>query len=523
MDYKIVISRIFRYCRLNQEHYNYFTNNPLFAKAFVHKSYDAENNYDYLEIRGDCVVNLAITQYILYRFPKLRSPKWLTKLTHNMRSTVYLSRLAREYHFDKYIKYDKTQKIYLEEMYEDVLESFFGVIVILSEKFGKGYGYNLVYTIISKMFDKFAISLNIDNLFDRKSRVKEIYDSFNLLGWNFNDKSLRHEFREYGRYNVRMIAYPRGDKTTDKKNEKQYSAYSDKSYDDAYNFLYGNMLYDFQKYGIVENIANPYGAKEDILTSITEIYFTQDFKNKIIKIMQMARISEESIQKYSQNLYIAEFVKCFIDSSYSSETNMELYLYEGVPTVDYIVIDYISSKIKSTKEGLFTTVRHNIIGRSGLIQRIFNDMEFEKYILYGSLLHELFEKVPNKYLHVKYLRLIGNVIKAIIGCLVHIFDKYEYKGVGYALAYNFLSSYLDTLNVNDYISVDYKTKLKEIYDRDRSLGKFKDSIIHKYDEENRIHHIDILARGKVIARTSDTSKDVAINKASKIAFEKLSK
>jgi dsRNA-specific ribonuclease len=520
MDYKKVISRIFRYVRLNQTHFNYFVNHPLFAQAFVHKSYNDKNNYDYLEIRGDCAVNLAINQYILYRFPKLKSSKWLTKLTHNMRGTLYLSELAKKYEFDKYVKYDKTQKIYLEELYEDVFESFFGTIIIISEKFGKGYGYNLVYNIISKMFDKFIIQLNIDDLFDRKSRVKEIYD---LMKWNFNDKTLREEYRGDGKYNVKMIAYPRNDKTNDKQNQKQYSAFSYKSYDDANNFLYRNMLADFQNYGIVEQIANPYGMPENILDSVVDIQFTQDFKNKILKIMKLSRLNEEYIQKYSQDLYLAEFIKCFIDSSFSSETNMELYLYEGIPAVDYIVIDYITSKIKSTKEGLFTTVRHNIIGRSGLIQRIFNDMEFEKYIKYGPDLEELFEKVPDKHSHVRYQRLIGNVIKSIIGCLIHIFDKHEYRGVGYALAYNFLSVYLDTININDYTETDYKTKLKEKYDRDYSLGKFKDSIVHRYDEETRLHHIDIQVRGKIIARSSDKLKDIAINKASKIAFEKLSK
>jgi dsRNA-specific ribonuclease len=436
-----------------------------------------------------------------------------------MRSTSYLSKIAKENNFDKYVKYDKSQNIHLDSLYEDVFESFFGAIVILSEKFGKGYGYNLIYGIASKMFDKTSISLNIDDLFDAKSRVKEIYDS---LKWNFNDKSIRKEKYENGKYYVSIEAYPKGDRTVNPLNKKIYEAFSN-SYERAYNdFLYKNMLRDFNNYGIIEKTANPYGGIENS-TTITNIVFTQDFRDKIVKMLYLSNINEKHIEKFSRDIYLAEFTKCFIDSSYDSETNMELYLYEGAPVIDYIVIDYITSKIKSKKEGLFTTVRHNIIGRSGLIKKIFYDFDLESYILYGPFLRELFNKIPDKTQHSQYQKLIENCVKALIGCMVHLFDKNIIRGTGYAIAYNFLSHYLDTLDVNDYIQIDYKTKLKEIYDKDISLGRLNNNIVHFQDEETRLHHIRIMYRGREIAHASDKLKATAENKASKIAYEKIVK
>ena len=46
----------------------------LWDMAFTHKSADPKNNYEFIEILGDSILNASIVAYMDERFPQIRSP-----------------------------------------------------------------------------------------------------------------------------------------------------------------------------------------------------------------------------------------------------------------------------------------------------------------------------------------------------------------------------------------------------------------------------------------------------------------
>lgn len=161
----------------------------LYIRAFTHKDIDYRSNYETLEFYGDPYVNAIANPYILKRFPKVINVKWWTRISHILRDTGTLSKMAKNLGFVPFIKYDKSKKktqLSRDKVYEDVFEAFIGATVVISrKKAGFGSGYAVVYELIGKAMDAIPIRLDYNTLFDARTRLKEMYDG---LSWRFTDE-----------------------------------------------------------------------------------------------------------------------------------------------------------------------------------------------------------------------------------------------------------------------------------------------------------------------------------------------
>ena len=104
---KTFIISILEKLQLNEKHISMMTDDEsmkLFSKAFIHKSFDQRNNYELLEFRGDAVVNYTVSQYLLNRFPKVVSIKYLTRIKHNYVSKDRLSEFSKSIKLDQFLK-----------------------------------------------------------------------------------------------------------------------------------------------------------------------------------------------------------------------------------------------------------------------------------------------------------------------------------------------------------------------------------------------------------------------------------
>lgn len=214
----------------------------LFRQAFTHKSVAGANNYELFEFQGDTVVNLATVEYLRSRFPRIVSVKWLTRLKHNLISKKHLGLLAEKAGFFEHVGYSKewandkllnmddphTNTEYMS-LLEDTFEAFVGCLVeIVDARTTKGVGYAIAYNIVCSFLDTIPISLKYEDVFDSKSRLKELYDK---LDWNFkgsiqvykDDKSGEHIATVYG-YPVRRkkVALKDIDEQVDKETNQQY-------------------------------------------------------------------------------------------------------------------------------------------------------------------------------------------------------------------------------------------------------------------------------------------------------------
>lgn len=503
-----------------QDILNKYIQSSYFRDAFVHKSHNPIHNYEYLELKGDCVVNLAIAQYIKKRFPLIKSQKWLTKIYHNLRSTKYLSNLSKELNFDKCILYDKDEKIDTNSVLEDCFESFFGALVNVTDEWNnRGVGYSISYSIISNLYDKYDLPLNFDEYFENKPRVKELFD---MMKWNFKNEKIRFDPRQK-KYLATLEIYPKGDKTVKPENSIEVEGFSYKSGEEASYYLYRSVLGLLKKYGIEEKIFDPYIIDvkvENLKPYILKDILPEDFKDKIKLVLKKCLLTDDLVDKFSKNEYLIEFRKCFIDESYDPYNNINTYHFEGSPIIEYVVVDYISKKLHHD-ENLITHAKHKIIGsKSNLFYNIYNEFDFKKYLLMTLPPEIDTDVIKNSIL---YQKTINSSFKSLIGCLVNILDKNIFTGVGYAAVYNFMNEYLNKIKLSQDISevTSYKSQLKEYYDKKPNLGNLGDNIIHSFDEENKTHKIKIRYGNKIISEAELKNKTDAVEQASKIALQKL--
>lgn len=155
----------------------------LYEQVFTHKSVHNEFNYEILEFLGDGTLNKSISWYLARRFPQLccsKGVKILTRLKINLISKKSFSKFANTCHFWNFISItDEERQTKKNKVLEDVFEAFFGATeFLIDDRICFGLGYSLCYNIIKNLMDSDDISLKYEDLFDAKTRLKEIFDSF---------------------------------------------------------------------------------------------------------------------------------------------------------------------------------------------------------------------------------------------------------------------------------------------------------------------------------------------------------
>lgn len=204
-----------------------------FLKSYTHKTFDPINNYEEREFLGDPSVNECIVYYIRKRWPFIKSPKWLTRIKHNLVSGKMLARIGLKIGIYKYIRtgpilpmkknakqsfnkqdalnillkggsdMSKISSATFEEIWdepevfsylsiiEDVIESLCATIILFIEDTAKQYhgtAVEAIHRFLPTLLDREEISIKYEDVFDPISRLKELYES-NIVGykWKFNE------------------------------------------------------------------------------------------------------------------------------------------------------------------------------------------------------------------------------------------------------------------------------------------------------------------------------------------------
>jgi dsRNA-specific ribonuclease len=166
----------------------------LFRQAFIHSTYSGDTNYELLEFEGDGVIGSAVVQYIRRKFPEMISVRWNTRMKHHLVSSKVLAKMAINNGFEEFLVISSDLQAYIESFedkwdcseyqaaYEDTVEAVCGVIMeVLNKYTAQGVGDTACYNLISSFLDEYEIPIKYEDLFDAKSRLKEVFDS---QGWN---------------------------------------------------------------------------------------------------------------------------------------------------------------------------------------------------------------------------------------------------------------------------------------------------------------------------------------------------
>lgn len=166
----------------------------LYQKAFTHVSYDSVNNYEVYEQLGDITVNKFLVWYFHTRFTTATGiglfnsalgVKVVARLRIKYGSKQFLSELADRLGFWDYIRMGEGVSTGKRmSILEDVFEAFIGVTEYIIDRRFKvessvtGMGYMCCYQILQSFFDAIPIDLSYEQLFDAKTRCKELFDLF---------------------------------------------------------------------------------------------------------------------------------------------------------------------------------------------------------------------------------------------------------------------------------------------------------------------------------------------------------
>ncbi len=163
-------------------------NMECYSMAFTHVSFDANNNYEYYELIGDSIVNNCIVLFLKNKFPILTSPKYIriiSRLKNLLQSKKSFSDIMKELDLWDFVSASLSMKTTRKKrISEDVFEAFFGLTFLLCEKHynDSGIAFKICYKITNNMFDNVKISLRYEDVFDAKSRLKELFDNLKHLG-----------------------------------------------------------------------------------------------------------------------------------------------------------------------------------------------------------------------------------------------------------------------------------------------------------------------------------------------------
>lgn len=216
--FKNFIISLLKRCKLNNENINNIllsenngkTGLELYSIGFTHKSINELYNYEYYEWMGDSTANNCVCWYLTTRFPQLKQPKAvkiLARLKINLGSKKTFYTLSEKLGFWDFISsgQEKVKKsgeyvtinvrqVKKKDLLEDTLEAFIGITQTLIDSHIKsGSGFNYCYNFIKSLYDQIDISLAYKDLYDAKTRLKEMFDE-----WTTEESAIRYFKEGYG-------------------------------------------------------------------------------------------------------------------------------------------------------------------------------------------------------------------------------------------------------------------------------------------------------------------------------------
>jgi dsRNA-specific ribonuclease len=245
-QFRLFIISLLERLDLNEQSLASFTDEESmieFSRAFTHKSWSPSFNYERYEFLGDTIVNDAVAHYISINFPRIQNVAWMTRIKHTLISKKYLASIAHKADFARFFRYGETLAPILKGSYEhanktlnkeylsileDVFEAFIGALRdVVDKKTVGGVGGIIARRMVHTFLDKNTVPVTYEEIFDPKSRLKEIYDKYHW-GFSVRNKGSHGTFTASmvvvrgldGLFNVEVYGYPVGTREKIPKNRR---------------------------------------------------------------------------------------------------------------------------------------------------------------------------------------------------------------------------------------------------------------------------------------------------------------
>lgn len=183
-EFKDLITNILKKSNIKPKYIDILTTEDsmnIYSSAFTSEHFDKKNNYQVYEQIGDLSGNKFIVSYMYRRFPQLFCNEGVAvaaRLRIKYGAKESFSVIAKNLGFWNFISSpNELRQRMMKSLLEDVFEAFLGATeIILDNKIVMGLGYGIVYDILKNIFDDMDISLKYEDLYDAKTRIKELFD-----------------------------------------------------------------------------------------------------------------------------------------------------------------------------------------------------------------------------------------------------------------------------------------------------------------------------------------------------------
>ena len=477
-----------------------------YKAAFTHKSFDKNQNYEILELKGDATLNYVTSVYVRKRYPEVKSHVWLTNIKQTLVSARYLSKIGEELGLCDYLIASRSVKERLltdpsfkDGILDDLFESVLGAISRIADlEFCMGTGNLVVYNIIEHFFNKFSIELKWLDLVHPISIIKEIYDATpdvdgvkvewkqgityctymtdhqnsnpwtTVIYYPFRTKVKRENViaTSYGPTDsaslIKAVRYAIGHKLLKSKVNNLIpdpfvigrKMYEDRVHDNELGISQYNRYLKLNNGDIEGSGEEP--IVEELPIPITTIQVSQTFTDIVKLILTEGKMETTHIEAITDDiLLMRELVCSCISTSKNVDVQIihELSLYEGIGLIDAIVIDYILSTMQNLFEKSVNDHKQNIMSHDNF-NAIVSD-EFKDAMLVHLYDYDI-PNIPNKKISNERLNVL---FKAFLGCLCSIIDRSYLFGVGFRVIHTFLTSRLSKVDLTRDESIGSLTKL----------------------------------------------------------------
>lgn len=303
--FKNLIKGLLKWSNVSDKYINILTseeNLQIYSAVFTSDMLDVNSNYQIYEQLGDLSCNKFIVWYIYNRFPQLKTSEGIkiaARVRINYGSKQCFSNIAEKLNFWNFISApNDLRQRNKKSLLEDVFEAFIGATeYILDNDLGIGVGYACVYNILESIFDKIDISLRYQDLYDAKTRLKELFDyKLHELG-PFIYEETKDKLINISRvYRLKGASY---ETTQGKINTSKITGTYDKELigegksslkSTAQQFAAKNALYNLRNKGIFKPIPTIFKIINGFKTD-TQIYtkYNQDTINNMIRMKILSK------------------------------------------------------------------------------------------------------------------------------------------------------------------------------------------------------------------------------------------
>ncbi len=150
------------------------SNSKNFKLAFIHKSFDKDQNNERLEFLGDSVIQLAISEKLLHEEQHFNEGE-LTRIRAKLVNTSFLSAICKKHNFHNYIKASKGTNSLSEhqkdKVYAGMLEAIIGAVFLENDY---PYASKFIYALFGDEL------FSLDSAKDAKTKLQEYCQSNNI-------------------------------------------------------------------------------------------------------------------------------------------------------------------------------------------------------------------------------------------------------------------------------------------------------------------------------------------------------